>query len=706
MTLLERTRALQAAKNQAVDLETGSFDLGDLNRVSSGESLISELVEVLNEHGQLYYAQDDAIITDAEYDGLIGWLRALELSHPGSVRPDSPTHRVGAPPLEYFEKVQHSESLLSLGNAFDGKDLQAWYDRALRRLELPAETKLNLTAELKIDGLALSLTYEKGVLVQGATRGDGVTGENITTNARTIRSIPLVLNSQGVKVVDKIEVRGEVYFPRSSFDKLNENLLSAGQKVFANPRNAAAGSLRLLDSSITASRDLAFFAYATGPVSEPIAKTHSGELRVLAQYGFEVNQASQTFDTIEQTITFCESWIERRDDLDYEIDGVVVKIDDLDIQRRLGTISNAPRWAIAFKFPARESTTTLIDIIVNVGRTGMITPEAVLEPVEIGGVMVSQATLHNEDYIVSRGIKIGDTVVVKRAGDVIPAVVSVVESLRTGKEVAWNMPHECPACDSTLQRLDGEADWYCVSSDCPAQFIRLVEHFASREAMDIEGFGSKMAILLVESGRVKSIDDIYKLSAEDVLDLEGFASKKAEKLISGIQKSKERALNRLLFGLGIRHVGKTVAELITEAFGSLERIQNATEEELLAVDGVGSVIAKSVIDWFQKPSNQTLIVSLADLGLQTEVPHFDTPKLEGNAPLEGLTFVVTGTLPTFGRTEVAAFIKKWGGKVVSSVSKKTSFVVVGESPGSKATKAAELGVPILSESELINMTQA
>ncbi len=689
MTLLQRTRALQAARNIGI----GSDDLVD------------ELVNVLNEHALLYYTKDNAVITDSEYDALLLWLRDLELTGSFAIRPDSPTHRVGAAPLEYFEKVQHSESLLSLSNAFNGEDLKAWYERALRRLNLPEHAKLALTAELKIDGLALSLTYVDGKLIQGATRGDGVTGENITTNARTIKSIPLNLRTSARPAIDQLEVRGEVYFPRTSFDKLNETLLASGQKAFANPRNAAAGSLRLLDSSITAGRDLSFFAYATGPLSEPIATTHSGELSALSDFGFDVNKESKTFTSIDETIAFCESWIDRRDQLNYEIDGVVVKFDDLHIQKDLGTITNAPRWAIAFKFPARESTTTLLDIIVNVGRTGMITPEAVLEPVEIGGVMVSQATLHNEDYIVSRDIRIGDTVVVKRAGDVIPAVVSVIESERTGQERKWAMPTMCPACQTPLQRVEGEADWYCVSSTCPAQFIRLVEHFASREAMDIEGFGSKMAVLLVESGKVTTIDDIYKLRPEQVINLDGFADKKAEKLIAGIQNSKTKELHKLLFGLGIRHVGKTIAELLAEAFGSLDGIARATEEDLLAVDGIGDVIAKSVIAWFQKSSNQELVASLTAQGLKTEQQMSgigtDSPK-----PLQDLTFVVTGTLPTFGRTEVAGFIKQWGGKVASAVSSKTSFVVVGENPGSKADKAAELGVPILSESQLIKMTES
>ena len=691
MNLLERTRTLQGIHSRGSHAQTNAW-------------LMDELIVVLNSHSDRYHRDNEPLISDSEFDTLLSWLRELESVSDEPIRMDSPSRRVGAMPLDGFEKVRHAQQLLSLGNAFNGEELRAWYERALRRLELPLDSNLDLVAELKIDGLALSLVYDNGVLVQGATRGDGQVGENITENARTVRSIPLRLSSDVNTTIDRAEVRGEVYFPRSSFDKLNESLISAGQKPFANPRNAASGSFRLLDSSITASRGLAFFAYSTGPLSAPIAETHSQELSVLSSWGFQINAESKTFKGIEPVVAFCDSWVDRRELLDYEIDGVVVKFDDLQIQERLGSVSNAPRWAVAFKFPARESTTTLLDIIINVGRTGMITPEAVLEPVEIGGVTVSQATLHNADYIVKRDIRIGDTVIVKRAGDVIPAVVSVVETEGRNALPVWSMPTRCPACDSVLEQIEGEVDSYCVSSTCPEQFTRLVEHFASRDAMDIEGFGTKMAVLLVEKGLIQTLDDIYSLTFTNLLDLEGFGEKKASKLLESIAASKEASVARLLFGLGIRHVGKTIAEILIDQFQSITSVFEHSEAELLEVDGIGPVIAKSIVDWISLPGNRELIESLSVFGLKMkEEPG---PDVVANLAFVGKTFVVTGTLASMGRAEAQEFIKKHGGKVTSSVSAKTSYVVVGENPGSKAQKASELGVHILSESELINLAQA
>ena len=691
MSLLERTRRLQRSFQHKGSGEPADFP-------------IDELVDTLNEHSLLYHQVGGPVISDAEFDQLLGWLKEIERESSTPIRPDSPSHRVGAPPLEGFEKVQHRVSLLSLGNAFNAEELKAWYDRALKRLESPPDTAIDLIAELKIDGLALSLTYENGVLVRAATRGDGQTGENITANAKTIRSIPLSLHTGSQNAIAALEVRGEVYFPKASFEKFNDLLAAEGLKTFANPRNAAAGSLRLLDSSITASRDLAFFAYATGPVSEPIGASHSEELRVLKAWGFQVNQESQKFSGIQGAIDFCASYADKRDDLDYEIDGVVVKTDSLDVQKRLGAVTNAPRWAIAYKFPARESTTTLMDIVINVGRTGMITPEAVLEPVEIGGVVVSQATLHNEDYIRGKDIRIGDTVLVKRAGDVIPAVVASIDALRNGSEREWRMPTNCPSCNTSLQRLEGEADYYCTSSTCPAQFTRLVEHFASRDAMDIEGFGSKLAVQLVETGQLGSLDDIYKLTTEKLLGLEGFAAKKAENLVESILATKSRKLSRLLCGLGIRHVGKTIAELLVESFSSLEALGAQTEEELSSVDGIGPVIAKSVALWFSKGENKRLVKSLSSMGLNVaEDPVY---KLTGDSPFSGMTFVVTGTLPTLGRSEAEAYIKSHGGKVSSSISAKTTYLILGENPGSKAVKAASLGVQVISETQLLAMAGA
>lgn len=687
MTLLERTRYLQSAPVPSTKEEA--------------KERVDELVAVLTAHAELYYRQDAPLITDNEYDQLLEGLRFLETRYPALLRLDSPSFRVGGAPLDGFEKVSHPEPLLSLGNAFDGEDLKAWYERCKKRLDVDEDVDIAVTAELKIDGLAVALTYDSGLLVQAATRGDGRVGENITQNVRTIANVPLRLS--GNSVPRRVEVRGEVYFPKSAFDTLNESLRSRDLKPFANPRNAAAGSLRQLDSTITAGRELAFFAYSVGPVTESVAPTQHDSLVHLREWGFGVNDHARRFVDITDLITYCEGWAEKRDDLDYEIDGVVVKVDELNLQAQLGNVSNAPRWAIAFKFPARESTTILNDIIVNVGRTGMITPEAVLEPVMIGGVTVSQATLHNAAYIQDRDIRIGDTVVVKRAGDVIPAVVSSVSDARDGSERSWSIPLECPACGETLERLEGEVDSYCVNGACPAQFIRLVEHFASRNALDIEGFGSKLAVLLVEAGCISRLQDIYYLNREALLTLEGFGEKKANNLLQGIEQSKDRPLARILFGLGIRHVGRTTAETIVAALPTMDNISRANAERLTAIDGIGEVIAESLVDWFSREPNQEIIRSMADAGVRMESLADEAPPDGDDAPFVGMTFVVTGTLPNLGRKEVQDFIKQRGGKASSSVSSRTSYVVLGENAGSKADKARELGVPMIDEAELIKM---
>lgn len=686
MTLLQRTRALQdAAPVTSEEVAAGRVD---------------ELVDVLNAHARLYYREDDPVISDAEYDALIQQLKHLEEKWPGLRRLDTPTQRVGSPPLDGFEKVQHPQPLLSLGNAFNTDDLRAWYERCLRRLDLGEDVAPAMTAELKIDGLAVALTYEHGVLVRAATRGDGRVGEDISANVRTIRSVPLRLDASQTPIPMMLEVRGEVYFPKTGFETLNASLRAQGLKPFANPRNAAAGSLRQLDSSITATRALAFFAYSTGPASESVSSTQAGTLDRLQEWGFSINGHVRRFPAIDDVLEYCQSWTDRRDDLDYEIDGVVVKIDDLDIQEELGNVSNAPRWAIAFKFPARESTTRLTEIIVNVGRTGMITPEAVLEPVSIGGVTVTQATLHNADYIRDRDIRLGDTVIVKRAGDVIPAVVASVASVRDGSERAWEMPQRCPACDYPLERLEGEVDSYCVNGGCPAQFIRLVEHFASRNAMDIEGFGSKLAVALVEAGLIRRLQDIYWLEREALLELEGFGEKKADNLLEGIEASKHRPLSRVLFGLGIRHVGRTTAETLVRTLPDMQAFMQSSVDELVAIDGIGQVIAQSLVDWFALEPNRAMIRDMEEAGVtMTRLPD-EAPTSGDAAPFAGLTFVVTGTLPTMGRKEAQEFIKQRGGKATSSVSARTDYLVMGESPGSKADKAADLGVPIIDEETL------
>ena len=693
MNLLEATRALQRDLTGIIPSEVPSSDVAPW---------LDRLVTVLTEHAERYYTQDQPIISDAEYDALFRSLKAFEGAHPGLRRIDSPTLRVGAPPLPGFDKVRHPEPLLSLGNAFSGEDIQAWYDRCLRRL--PDTTPApRVVAELKIDGLAVALTYDRGVLVRAATRGDGRTGEDITPNVRTISAIPLHLRGDGWP--DRMEVRGEVYFPRSAFAALNARLVSEGKKTFANPRNAAAGSLRQLDSRITATRALSFYAYSTGPVSHPFADSHAGTLERLAAWGLPTNPETRQYDALESVIERCTEAAELRDNVDYEIDGVVIKMDDLALQEILGSVSNAPRWAIAYKFPARETTTELLDIIVNVGRTGQITPEAVLRPVEIGGVTVSQATLHNADYIADRDIRIGDTVLVRRAGDVIPQVMGPLMDARTGGERAWVPPTTCPACGTMLERLDGEVDTYCVSADCPEQFTRLVEHFASRGAMDIEGLGSKLAIQLSANGLVRHLDDLFTLTRDDVSALDGFADRKAENLLAGIDQARSRELSRLVFALGIRHVGKTTAETIVRAFATLDELAGATVEDLLEVDGIGSVIAQSVYDWFRRDDNVRLVQALRAAGVNMVRHTSEAPTDVEDAPLAGKTVVVTGTLPTLSRKEAQDLIKQNGGKAASSVSSKTDFVLVGEHAGSKADKALELGIPTLDESAFMTLIQ-
>lgn len=679
----------------------------DQLNIDQARELVSELVTVLNAHGHRYYVLDEPVITDPEYDFLLSSLRLIEERFPELSSPASPTQRVGGEPLDKFKKVNHPVPLLSLSNVFSEAEIRAWYERCCRMLKSAygEEVQPAVTAELKIDGLAVALTYVKGHLEVAATRGDGRVGEDITRNAATIRSIPLYIpldhQRKDLVVPGRIEVRGEVYIKRTDFEKLNERLAEHGKRTFANPRNAAAGSLRQLDPNITANRPLSFLCYGIGPVDGDTPGSQYELLQWLSSFGFPVSPYIKRFDRIEDIIDFCTHWSDERDSLDYEIDGVVLKIDDLDYQRELGFISNAPRWATAYKFPGREATTRLLNIIVNVGRTGAIKPEAQLEPVQIGGVTVSQATLHNEEYIISRDFRIGDMVVVKRAGDVIPQVVSYVPEARTGNEQPWKMPETCPACGSPLVRLPDEADYYCVSNECPAQFIRLLEHYASRDAMDIEGLGSKMAIVLAEEGLVRHLSDIYRLTIEDLLKLEGFAEKRAMNLLAGIDNSRHRTLSRLLYALGIRHVGKTTAETIVTHFQDIDEIARADSDQLVSIGGIGRVIAESIYDWFRVEKNQALIADLKELGVNTKRLPEEAPPEGKNEAVAGKTFVLTGTLEGLTRSDAEQLIKKLGGKVSGSVSSRTDYVVVGESPGSKYDKARELGIPILSEADLM-----
>ncbi len=706
--LVEATRAIQ----QYFDAHPAA-GLGFVE----AEARMAELREIVRALGYHYYVLDAPLVADVEYDQLFRTLQVLEERFPAFISADSPTKRVGGAPLDRFEKVPHEAPMLSLSNAFDEDEVRAWYDRCGRALEstLGERPQFAVTAELKIDGLAVSLRYEQGKLEIAATRGDGEVGENITRNVQTIHDIPLRLggeHSQSEIIPDRLEVRGEIYMRKSDFEQLNEQLLAAGDKSFANPRNGAAGSLRQLDSTITATRPLRFFGYSMGGGTGSLPDTQSQVLSWFRSLGIPTNPHAHRFEDIDSVVAFCQRWTAHRDAeegpfaLDYEIDGVVLKVDEISYQELLGARANAPRWAVAFKFPAREATTTLLDIICNVGRTGVIKPEAVLAPVEIGGVTVSQATLHNEDYIVSRDIRIGDTVLVKRAGDVIPQVLRPIPEARSGNEQEWQMQRTCPACSTPLVRLEGEADWYCINIECPAQFIRLLEHYASRSAMDIEGLGAQLAVQLVESGLVAHLSDLYNLSMNDLIVLEGFAEKKAANLLLGIEASRHRPLSRLVFGLGIRHVGKDAAERLVAANSSLAKLKAATVEQLAEIDGIGPITAQSVVDWFAVERNTDLVHLLEQGGVNTnrlpgEAP---TPTLkEGSSEVMGKTFVLTGTLPTLSRSEAALRIKQKGGKVTGSVSKKTDFVVAGENPGSKLEKAGALGIAVLDEEALLRI---
>ncbi|MBX0327577.1 NAD-dependent DNA ligase LigA [Oscillochloris sp. ZM17-4] len=683
---------------------------------------IEELRATIREHNYRYYVLDEPSVSDAEYDALMRDLRALEVATPDLLSPDSPTQRVGAPLSSQFAKVRHPQPMLSLGNAFDEGDLRAWRERVLKLLGEDAQ--LAFVVEPKIDGLAIALTYRDGRLAIGATRGDGEVGEDVTANLRTVGGLPMMLREpqqrdEGRRMKDEeassfillpsslpglIEVRGEVYIRIADFEALNDGLAAAGEKVFANARNSAAGSLRQKDPALTAARPLRFFAYQVGPVEGVELTGQWQTLQYLRAIGFPVNRDARRFTDFEAVLAYCREWMARRDSLEYEADGIVVKIDDFAQQRELGVVGRDPRWAIAYKFPAREATTRLLNISVNVGRTGVVTPGAELEPVLIGGVTVRNASLHNADYIAERDIRVGDYVMVKRAGDVIPYVIGPILSRRDGSEQPWSFPERCPACDTPLERVEGEAAWRCPNFGiCPAQLVRRVEHFVSRGALDIVGIGEKQAELFVGAGLIADVADLYALRAEQFAGMEGFGPKKIANLLAAIEESKARPLDRLLVGLGIRFVGSVAAQDLARHFGGLDAIIAAGQADLETIDGVGPVVAASVVDFFQHPENRALVEKLRAAGLT----------LTGGAPRErrgdglaGKTFVLTGTLPTLTREQAAELIVAHGGKVSESVSKKTSYVVAGASAGSKLAKATQLGVQVLDEAGLLGLVGA
>jgi DNA ligase (NAD+) len=672
------------------------------------QARIEELRRLINYHNYRYYVLDSPEISDAEYDRLFRELVELETAYPSLVTPDSPTQRVGAPPAEQFESHTHLLPMLSLNNAFDEGELRAFDARVKRALALPPEAPIEYVTELKIDGLAVSLTYENGVLVTGATRGDGFSGENVTNNIRTIRSIPLRIPqsldaaSDAPPVPRLMEVRGEVYMTHAEFQKVNEERIEAGEPAFANPRNAAAGSVRQLDPSITARRRLQIFVYGLGFVENGGFTTHWEVLETLRKWGFRVSDHRRLCPSIEEALQFIREWESKREELDYDIDGVVVKVNSLALQAELGQVSRSPRWAIAYKYPPDQATTVIREIRVQVGRTGALTPVAIMDPVPLGGVTVSRATLHNEDEIARKDVRVGDTVVIQRAGEVIPEVVRVVLEKRPPGTEPFKMPTHCPVCGSAVERPEGEAVARCTGIACPAQLRERIRHFASRDAMDIEGLGTALVEQLVETGLVKDPGDLYFLKdrRSELVSLERMGEKSADNLLKAIEDSKNRSLDRLIFALGIRHVGSTVARALAERFRSLDALANASVEEIAEIPGVGSVIASSVHTFFQQPSNKAVIEKLRAAGVKMVME--EAPEV-GERPFEGKTFVFTGTLASMTRSEAERLVAQLGGHAASSVSKNTDYVVAGENPGSKLTKAQQLGITILTEEEFKRM---
>jgi DNA ligase (NAD+) len=658
------------------------------------ETEIEELRQLIWYHNRRYYELDEPEISDAEYDELVRRLVALEAEHPELITEDSPTQRPGG--AVTFSPVAHLVPMLSLDNAFDLDDLAAWG----KRLERLVPEPVAFVGEPKLDGLAISLVYERGHLVRAATRGDGVTGEDVTANVRTIGSVPRRLKLASPP--DVVEVRGEVFMPLEAFADLNRRQGEAGKRLFANPRNAAAGSLRQLDPQITASRHLAIYCYATGALEpDPGVTTHWDLLQWLAGAGIPVNDHIERFHSLAGVHDFAAAMLEARHDLGYEIDGAVIKVDDLGQRRRMGSTSKAPRWAIAFKFPPEEKTTVLERIFVSIGRTGRATPFASLTPVFVGGSTVARATLHNEDEVARKDVREGDTVVVRKAGDVIPEVVAPVESLRPHDTGPWLFPKACPVCGHDLVRLEGEADHYCVNLECPAQRVQRLFHFASRGAMDIEGMGEKICIQLTERDLVRDVADIYSLPLETLTGLERLAEKSATNLFEAIEASKQRPLAKLLVGLGIRHVGPTAAVALAAELGHMDSIATAAVDDLVEVEGIGPTIAESIVRFFSEDRNRTVIEKLRAAGVNLEgPPRPAADESGGGLPLSGLTFVLTGGLSGRTREEAGAALEALGAKVAGSVSKKTSYVVAGANAGSKLDKAESLGVPVLDEATL------
>lgn len=648
---------------------------------------IKKLVDELNEHSRRYYVEDNPTISDYEYDMLYRKLEDLESLYPDLVLPYSPTRRVGDAALSAFQKVEHEIPMQSLNDVFNFDELRAFDARVAEALEAP----YTYAAELKIDGLSVSLEYENGLFVRGSTRGDGLIGEDITQNLKTINSIPMKL-----KEPVTIEVRGEVFMPKKAFLKLNAEREENEESLFANPRNAAAGSLRQLDSRITAKRNLDIFVFNVQKIENVVLTSHIESLKFLESLGFKINPETKLCKNVDEAIEAIENFGNMRGKLPYDIDGAVLKVDNLNQREILGTTVKAPKWAAAYKFPPEQKETTVENITWQVGRTGVLTPAADLSPVFIAGSTVSRATLHNIDYINEKDIRVGDRVLIQKAGDIIPEVVRVLTEKRTGAETEVTPPAICPVCGAPVEREEGEAALRCTSLECPAQLARNIIHFASRDAMDIEGLGPAVVTQLLQAEKIKCVADLYDLTFEDLIDLEGFAEISANNLLKAIEKSKQNDLFKLLFGLGIRHIGLKASKLLSLKFKTLDGIMSASKEELSAVNDIGEIMAESVVHFFSKEQNRIEIGRLKNAGLNFNC----LTTVTENEKVSGKTFVLTGTLPTLGRKEATELIEQAGGKVSGSVSKKTDYVVAGDEAGSKLTKAQSLGIPILNEDEL------
>ena len=680
-------------------------DLSNLTRLSilskmglmvseATKKRVEKLREEIEYHNYLYYVLDQPEISDAQYDRLMRDLEKLEGEHPGLRSPNSPTQRVGASPLEAFEIVKHTLPMLSLANAFDETEARD-FDKRVKKF-LGSSADIIYVAEPKLDGLAVELVYERGQFVVGSTRGDGVNGENITQNLRTIKTIPLQLIRKEIPVPERLEVRGEVIIQLKRFKELNRKREEIGEPVFANPRNAAAGSVRQLDSKITVERPLEIYCYGVGEVRGRTFKTHWETLQTFPKWGLRTNSNIERCQNINEVLEYYHKMNEKRETLPYEIDGIVIKVDRLDLQTRLGEISRSPRWALAFKFQPKQETTRILNIIVQVGRTGALTPVAVMEPVKVGGVEVSRATLHNQDEIDKKDVRVGDTVVIQRAGDVIPEVVQVVISKRKATEKKFRMPSKCPVCGAEV--IKEEAIHRCIGLDCPAQLKGRIKHFASKRAMDIDGLGLKLIDQLVDKGLIKDVADIYYISKQKLIELERMADKSAQNIIDAIEKSKTKPLSKFLYALGIRHVGETTAEDLARHFPRLDDFFRLSEEDLMEVEGIGPEVAASVHQFFRDKKNRESIELLKKAGVKVI-----EPKIKEKGKLAGKIFLFTGALKTFGRDEARILVESLGGMTASSVSKKVDFVVVGEDPGSKFDKAKELGIKTLTEEEFKKM---